>query len=806
MNKISNWNMWDLHFHLNNSISDKVTYPEGYNEKNIYEYISNKFEKERISLVVITDHMHFDKESYEALKKSCTNVSIIPGMEVNVKLDKKEKYVQILIAVDPDNIDKLVEMSNYIDENKSLKKGNASNFCLNMDEFVKLISVMDVTMYWEYGKARGFDKKSCPNDDLEDISNYMKYGFLRNYNMTKKPNNIAKMRNELNDYLIDSTGENRKEIVSDAILFTASDSHSFYEDLKTVPWQRTWFKALPTYKGIKMAFTDKERVYVNETTEIENPSEIQNINWIESVEFNINNEFKKIYFSKYLNSVIGSRGMGKSLLLKILNNKIENDKNSNVVIRDIKINWKNNEGTKTLSYYDQNSFIAIGVEQKEELARRIEEKADETSSDVELNNFKDAEDIIKDWKEILDNLNLIHTKLGQKYLGELMGYYYDNPDKLKTKNENNFSKFFNIKNLLELERSRFSTISKSAESLKTKIEVVDIEFKKMIEDIEKIEFNFLIKNSFPINIFADEAMKNIDRGIEQLNRGVWYIADNINNIDKIEVNVNSKNNYYNQIIEIFDLKKSQTLINWMDISKCLWKSYDLRKKINQDLKISSFNSVKKSNYNVNGQKVVVEKITKYTNDENIIDVLWKASFKSGNDKVNWDIFINVEQLLNSLKKSYLSNLELKKILGPEEFDLKIRVGGNEFDAESPGKRAEILLTLFLNDTDTKPLIIDQPEDNLDNHYISKYLCTKIKKIKERRQVICVSHNANIVINCDSENVITVENKDNDFDFHYGAIEYEDNIRDIADYLEGGIEALKSRAIKISTFKGEKQWK
>jgi hypothetical protein len=59
----------------------------------------------------------------------------------------------------------------------------------------------------------------------------------------------------------------------------------------------------------------------------------------------------------------------------------------------------------------------------------------------------------------------------------------------------------------------------------------------------------------------------------------------------------------------------------MDISKCLWKSYDLRKKINQDLKISSFNSVKKSNYNVNGQKVVVEKITKYTNDENIIDVL-----------------------------------------------------------------------------------------------------------------------------------------------------------------------------------------
>jgi predicted metal-dependent phosphoesterase TrpH len=90
MNKISNWNMWDLHFHLNDTKNEEVVYPEGYDANNIYEYLANKFKEEKISLVVITDHMCFKKESYEKLKFNCPDVAIIPGMEVNVKLEGKE--------------------------------------------------------------------------------------------------------------------------------------------------------------------------------------------------------------------------------------------------------------------------------------------------------------------------------------------------------------------------------------------------------------------------------------------------------------------------------------------------------------------------------------------------------------------------------------------------------------------------------------------------------------------------------------------------------------------------------------------
>ncbi|WP_157050027.1 hypothetical protein [Thalassobacillus sp. C254] len=78
---------------------------------------------------------------------------------------------------------------------------------------------------------------------------------------------------------------------------------------------------------------------------------------------------------------------------------------------------------------------------------------------------------------------------------------------------------------------------------------------------------------------------------------------------------------------------------------------------------------------------------------------------------------------------------------------------------SPGKRGLVLLELFLDMSDEKhPILIDQPEDNLDNRTISTDLVKFIKKKSAQRQVIIVTHNANSVVLTDSENVI-VANQD-----------------------------------------------
>jgi ABC-type enterochelin transport system ATPase subunit len=232
----------------------------------------------------------------------------------------------------------------------------------------------------------------------------------------------------------------------------------------------------------------------------------------------------------------------------------------------------------------------------------------------------------------------------------------------------------------------------------------------------------------------------------------------------------------------------------------------LIEKIDQNKKVSFFESSETTMYRVNGQSVTIKKMTKFPKDNSVVTELLNQSLltssKSKYKKIDLEMFCDISQFKKSLKTNYGRNLTSINILGDSEFDLTISVGDKEFDAESPGKRAEILLTLLLNDTDTKPLIIDQPEDNLDNRYIADSLCTKIKKFKEQRQVICVSHNANIVINCDSENIITVKNENDIFNFEYGAIEYEDNIENVANYLEGGISALDSRSEKIHTFGGK----
>ena len=73
---------------------------------------------------------------------------------------------------------------------------------------------------------------------------------------------------------------------------------------------------------------------------------------------------------------------------------------------------------------------------------------------------------------------------------------------------------------------------------------------------------------------------------------------------------------------------------------------------------------------------------------------------------------------------------------------------------SEGKQAFVILKLLLDFSDKKcPILIDQPEDSLDNRAIYKELVEYLKKKKKERQIILVTHNPNIVVGADAENII-----------------------------------------------------
>ena len=71
------------------------------------------------------------------------------------------------------------------------------------------------------------------------------------------------------------------------------------------------------------------------------------------------------------------------------------------------------------------------------------------------------------------------------------------------------------------------------------------------------------------------------------------------------------------------------------------------------------------------------------------------------------------------------------------------------------------------------MLIDQPEDNIDNKAIYNELTKWISRLKYDRQIIMVTHDANIVINADSENIVISDQvSSNEFKYTYGALEFD----------------------------------
>lgn len=142
---------------------------------------------------------------------------------------------------------------------------------------------------------------------------------------------------------------------------------------------------------------------------------------------------------------------------------------------------------------------------------------------------------------------------------------------------------------------------------------------------------------------------------------------------------------------------------------------------------------------------------------------------------------------------------------------KIHYSGTELEYLSPGTRGIALLVLYLlmDEDDTRPLLIDQPEGNLDNASVYKQLVPYIKKAKKRRQIILITHNPNLVVATDAEQIIiaTAERPDTQpfpcIRYDSGSLEHfasgdELGIREaVCLLLEGGKDAFKARENRYS---------
>lgn len=135
---------------------------------------------------------------------------------------------------------------------------------------------------------------------------------------------------------------------------------------------------------------------------------------------------------------------------------------------------------------------------------------------------------------------------------------------------------------------------------------------------------------------------------------------------------------------------------------------------------------------------------------------------------------------------------------------EISYDGVDIRKLSPGTRGIVLLLLYLalDDSDDRPLIIDQPEENLDPKSVFDELVSLFIAAKSKRQVIMVTHNANLVINTDADQIIVAEAGQHPLgglppiSYSAGGLEDASIRRSVCEILEGGEAAFRERARRL----------
>lgn len=206
---------------------------------------------------------------------------------------------------------------------------------------------------------------------------------------------------------------------------------------------------------------------------------------------------------------------------------------------------------------------------------------------------------------------------------------------------------------------------------------------------------------------------------------------------------------------------------------------------------------------------IFQKDTQYQAE---IEQLVQTVFTGGSVETQ---IIKFRQIVSSLRAGedvvgyggYFRNM-IKK-LGDEQFDhLEILMPDDEIAVEykpsgtngfkplataSAGQKTTAILTFILSHG-TCPLILDQPEDDLDNRLVYELVVDRLRQVKEKRQIIIVTHNANIPVNGDAEYVVSMDSNSKYFKvFARGSVDHVSIKKEICDVMEGTEYAFDMRA-------------
>ena len=656
-----------------------------------------------------------------------------------------------------------------------------------------------------------------------------------------------------------------------------SDAHSL-DKVGVFPNDRiTWIKADPTFEGLKqILFEPKERVRISDAI----PDFKYDYNIIDHVVLNTAGVWNQnILLNQNLNTIIGGRSTGKSTLLASMAakfQKIKDDENYDFIkglSDNVHVFWRDGQeaDNKEIEYFTQNEIAnIISRGDSDKLFLEILTSLPEMREAYE----KYKSDEAAKFASIQAKVSLFFEKRRQykeknayvKTLGDKEGIKRE-IEKLSKERDSIQCRLTDKKELLE----KYQVVSKELADLRTKETLMRHDFEQLnllatseflavnpavscVGFTEEISRNIseevqrtLAQSNAHIQEFIKTLVAKVDNEFKTLAR---KIAEKQNDSDYQEgKKIFDENKYLSHVMEqISSLSKQMLLID--KESQILEKlnkecksiasglldehlSYlDMMNSIASVLRIQHDNITLSAGYDLKRdfEEKLNECISLRSTAMNalIVNVAFQYQKKT-KDSIKGCLVDLLNKALGgniTFKNGYDVQSFISMILSNNWFSLLYSVDyeGDKLSDMSPGKRSFVVLKLLLDFSDKKcPILIDQPEDNLDNRAIYNELVKYVREKKKERQIILVTHNPNIVVGADSEEVIVAnqngKNAPNDrgFKFQYvnGSLEntsvritddnvpilYRCGIREhVCDILEGGETAFRDRENKYGFFK------
>ena len=657
--------------------------------------------------------------------------------------------------------------------------------------------------------------------------------------------------------------------------FHGSDAHKNEDIFEPKEQRYCWVKTDPTFEGLKQVLYEPHERVAIQASSPESKAGYRVIDRIERYKDGSNEPYQSILLNPNLNCIIGGRSTGKSVFAATIARKMESNlgmKHSKYLefIDDeagkIKVFWEGDadEVIREVEYYKQSFMydVARDDERRNGLIRNILEQH-EKSPLIEEYEQK-VEEISKDIKGLLSELfsqknKLAGTRSQLLELGDKKGVEQE-IEKLKSE-----LKAYSGGTLTDEESKDYEELQKSIQNEEQKIKALknDIDALKLLR-AERIVSHGL--DSRVRELFSSETSQKLQEALLEITRAAQqsWEKEVDSAVKEQESHVNNSEVAIRKHRESDLFKKAERVFSQTTQSQSLQNRIRSQEKtlgeINQHTK-----AIKNQQISVTQTKEAILKkhgvyataATDYSAQIELqvdnLKIATEGHIKNAYLKESIEVAINqksgkaqglaqeansvsfaslaslVAKLLNavvdeevSIKQSFDRETALEHILAKPPFDLNFNLHyeGDSYVEMSDGKKAFVILKLLLEFSKRDcPIILDQPEDDLDNRSIYTDLVTYLKQKKVDRQIIAVTHNANIVVGADSE-LIIVANQNSDhtknksgekFEYITGSIEHsfppepnvdyilsKQGIREhVCEILEGGNEAFKNREKKYN---------